>query len=116
MGGPPAALRTYYSLAMVSDAGRRVSPSDRKPLAVAEALRCKSWPIQLVAPEPTALVDICRIHDPRFVADVMELRRASGFGSISASVARSLPYTCGACYDSSIAALDDGISASLTSG
>jgi len=93
-----------------------MSPSDRKPLEVAAALALRDWPIEIVAPAPTALSDICRIHEPKFVVDVLELRRASGFGSISASVARSLPYTCGACHDSAVVALKDGISASLSSG
>jgi len=101
---------------MVSESGRRFSPSDRKPRDVAEALERMAWPIELIAPEPASLVDICRIHEPAYVSDVLELRRASGFGSISASVAHSLPYTCGACYDASLVALNDGISASLASG
>jgi acetoin utilization deacetylase AcuC-like enzyme len=109
-------LKVFYSPEMVSDAGGRLSPSDRKPLEVSRALSQTSWPIEIVAPAPTALRDICRIHDPVFVSDVLELRRASGFGSISASVARSLPYTCGACYGSAVAAFSGGISASLSSG
>jgi len=109
-------LKVFYSPDMVSESGRRISPSDRKPREVADALQCRHWPIELIAPEPTAVVDICRIHDASYVTDVLELRRASGFGSISASVARSLPYTCGACHDAAVIALKDGISASLASG
>ncbi len=111
---PP--LKVFYSPDMVSDAEQRRSPSDHKPRVVSQALLQKSWPIELIAPEPSALSDICRVHDPTFVLDVLEQRRPSGFGSLTASVARSLPYTCGACYDSCVAALNDGISASLTSG
>jgi acetoin utilization deacetylase AcuC-like enzyme len=70
----------------------------------------------MIAPEPTSLVDIGKVHDPGYVADVLALRRPSGFGSLSASVARSLPYTCGACYGASLVALNEGISASLSSG
>lgn len=109
-------LKVFYSSDMVSHAGRGISPSDRKPLEVSLALGKTSWPIELVAPEPTALDDICRVHEQSFVADVLELRRASGFGSISASVARSLPFTSGALYDASVSALKEGISASLSSG
>jgi acetoin utilization deacetylase AcuC-like enzyme len=50
------------------------------------------------------------------VDDVLQLRRQNGFGSFSQSVARSILYTCGACYDSARVALSEGISASLTSG
>ena len=116
MGASLDSLKVFYSPDMVSESGRRVSPSDRKPRDVAEALQRTSWPIELIAPEPTSLVDICRIHEPTYVEDVLELRRASGFGSISASVARSLPYTCGACYGAALVALKEGISASLSSG
>jgi len=116
MAGTLDSLKVFYSQDMVSVSGRHISPSDRKPRDVAEALQRKAWPIELIAPEPTSVADICRIHDARYVEDVLELRRASGFGSISASVARSLPYTCGACHDASLVALKDGISASLSSG
>jgi len=109
-------LRVFYSPDMVSDAGRGLSPSDHKPRAVCEALQRKAWPIEIIAPEPTRLDDICQIHELAFVVDVLAQRRPSGFGSTSASVARSLPYTCGACYDSCLVALQEGISASLTSG
>jgi acetoin utilization deacetylase AcuC-like enzyme len=116
MIGSLASLKVFYSPDMVSESGRKVSPSDRKPREVADALQRRPWPIELIAPEPTPVADICRIHEPDYVTDVLELRRASGFGSISASVARSLPYTCGACHDAAVIALKDGISASLSSG
>lgn len=116
MAGAPTTLKVFYSTNMVSHAGRGISPSDRKPLEVSSALGQTSWPVEIIAPEPSALDDICRVHEPGFVTDVLELRRASGFGSISASVARSLPFTCGALYDASVAALKEGISASLSSG
>jgi acetoin utilization deacetylase AcuC-like enzyme len=112
----PRSLKVFYSDRMVSDAGPSLSPSDGKPRHVSEALRLTSWPVELVAPEPAALDDICRVHDATFVLDVLELRRASGFGSVSVSVARSLPYTSGACCGASLAALHEGISASLSSG
>jgi acetoin utilization deacetylase AcuC-like enzyme len=116
MRASPNALTVFYSTDMVADSGRPRSPSDQKPLIVAQALKRTPWPIELVAPEPCTLADICSVHDPEFVVGVLEQRRPSGFGSTSPSVARSLPYTCGACYDSCVAALRDGISASLTSG
>jgi acetoin utilization deacetylase AcuC-like enzyme len=109
-------LKVFYSEDMVSDAGVRASPSDRKPRAVAEALLRTAWPLELVAPVPTPISDVCRVHDPSFVDDVLQLRRPNGFGSFAESVARSVLYTCGACHDSSLVALKEGISASLTSG
>lgn len=111
-----ATLKVFYSDDLVSDAQASRSPSDRKPKLVAEALAREHWPVQLVAPEPVAVDDIYRVHDRSFVDEVLSLKQPNGFGSHSASVARSLPYTCGACYESAVTALRDGISASLTSG
>lgn len=113
---PPRTLKVFYSEDMVSDSGVRTSPSDRKPKVVSEALLATGWPIELIAPEPSAVSDVCRVHDPDFVDDVLLLRRPNGFGSLSESVARSVLYTCGACYGSALVALREGISASLTSG
>jgi len=109
-------LKVFYSEDMVSSSGRDRSPSDRKPKAVAEALQKRHWPIEFVAPNPMAVSDVYKVHDPSFVDDVLNLRRANGFGSLSESVARSILYTCGACYGSALVALEDGVSASLTSG
>jgi len=114
--GQLRSLKVLFSDDMVSDSWVRASPSDRKPKAVSEALLRACWPIELVAPEPTSIEDVCKVHEQGFVADVLQLRRPNGFGSLSASVARSLLYTCGACYGSALVALTEGISASLTSG
>ncbi len=110
------ALQVFYSEHLVSDARVGRSPSDRKPSLVWDALARQAWPIQRVSPEPAALRDLYRVHDRGFVYDVLSLKQPNGFGSYSESVARSLLYTCGACHDSAVAALRDGISASLTSG
>jgi acetoin utilization deacetylase AcuC-like enzyme len=109
-------LKVLYSEDMVSDSGVYASPSDKKPRAVAAALACTTWPIELVAPEPTSVENLSKVHDLSFVEDVLQRKRRNGFGSLSASVARSLVYTSGACYGSARVALKDGISASLTSG
>jgi acetoin utilization deacetylase AcuC-like enzyme len=109
-------LKVLFSEDMVSSSGAFLSPSDRKPGELAKALLATSWPIELVAPRPAGIDAICRVHDPDFVEEVLQLRRSNGFGTISASVARSLPYTCGACFDAALVALQEGISASLTSG
>jgi acetoin utilization deacetylase AcuC-like enzyme len=109
-------LKVLYSTDMVSNSMVSASPSDRKPRLVSEALLQSRWPIELVAPEPATIPEVCRVHDPSFVSDVLHLRRPNGFGSFSESVARSVLYTCGACYGSARVAMVDGISASLTSG
>lgn len=112
----PLTLKVLYSEDMVSDSGSRASPSDKKPRAVAEALAGRGWPIEFIAPEPTTVADLSKVHDLTFIEDVLQMKRRNGFGSLSSSVARSLVYTCGACYGSARVALKDGVSASLTSG
>ncbi|MBX7098139.1 MAG: hypothetical protein K1X89_10530 [Myxococcaceae bacterium] len=113
---PPELLRVYYSSDVVAEFDTTGSPSGRKPREVSDALRRQLWPIEFIAPEPAEVLDLCRVHDPDFVADVLELRRRNGFGSVSQVVARSLPYTTGACIGAALTALTDGIAASLTSG
>jgi acetoin utilization deacetylase AcuC-like enzyme len=112
----PVSLKVLYSEDMVSDSGIRASPSDKKPRMVSEALLSTAWPVELIAPEPTTVADLGKVHDLTFVEDVLQMKRRNGFGSLSPSVAHSLLYTCGACYCSARVALKDGISASLTSG
>ena len=109
-------LKVLFSEDMVSNAYVHASPSDRKPRAMADALTRSGWPIELIAPEPTSIATLSKVHDLNFVEEVLQMKRRNGFGSISASVARSVVYTCGACYGSARVALKDGISASLTSG
>ena len=75
----PARLHAFYSTEMVSDSGRELSPSDHKPRDVAEALGRTAWPVELVPPQPSTIEDLFRVHDPGFVVDVLELRRASGW-------------------------------------
>lgn len=113
---PLSTLKVMYSSDMVSDSGRHASPSAQKPQVVAEALGRTAWPVEFISPEPCSIADFCRVHDASFVEDVLVLRRANGFGSFSTSVARSLPYTSGACYGAAVTAIKEGISASLTSG
>jgi acetoin utilization deacetylase AcuC-like enzyme len=113
---PPKTLKVLYSEDLVADAEVPLSPSDRKPRPIAEALLASGWPIEIVAPHPVSIADLCRAHDPDYVIDVLTHQRSNGFGNRSKSLARSLPYTCGALYDAAVAALGAGISASLTSG
>lgn len=112
---PSRTLKVLFSPDLVADANSR-SPSDRKPGVIAEALRASGWPIELVEPQPVSVTDLCRAHDEDYVLDVMNRRRSNGFGTTSHSVARSLPFTCGALFDSALVAISEGVSSSLTSG
>lgn len=110
------AIRVFYSEDLISEPLSAVSPSGGKPKSVFDALMGTGWAIEQVAPEPVDVVDLCRVHDPMFVEEVLGRLRSNGFGSREFSVARSLPYTSGACVGAALVALRDGISASLTSG
>lgn len=114
--GTPRAIKVVYSDALVCDVLLGVSPSGRKPGDVAAALAGSGWPVELVTPRPMSAQDLSRTHDPIFVEEVLSLRRPNGFGSFSESVARAVPHAVGACHDSALLALDEGIAASLTSG
>lgn len=109
-------LKTVYSIDMVADSGRASSPSAGKPRFVAEALQATGWPLEIVAPEPIPVETLHRVHDRQFVDDVIALKSPNGFGSMSSSVARSLRFTCGAFLTGALFALDEGLSASLSSG
>lgn len=113
---PPGTLKVVYSEEMVSDPGEPRSVSAKKPRSVARALAERPWPVDIVPPEPVPLDALYRVHDPSFVDGILGLRLLNGFGSRSQSVARSLPYTCGAVLTSARLALAEGVSASLTSG
>lgn len=113
---PRRTLKVLYSEDLVADARVPRVPSDSKPRPIAKALLESGWPIELVGPEPVSVADLCRVHDEDYVLDVLAHRRINGFGTFSKSVARSLPYTCGALYDAALVALREGVSASLTSG
>ncbi len=108
------AIRTVYSVDMVAESGR--TPSAGKPAQVAAALTSTGWPIELVEPIPMEVDALYRVHDTAFVDGVLDVRCRNGFGTVSASVARSLRFTCGAFHTGALLALSDGVSASLTSG
>lgn len=109
-------LKVVYSPDMIADAGRPTPASPAKPRDVALALARTGWPIEIVPPEPMPVETLYRVHQRRFVDEVLDVRRPNGFGSLSPSVARSLRFSCGAFLSAATIALTEGISASLTSG
>ena len=84
-----------YSDAMVAPA-QGSSPSAGKPRPVVDAWRELDAAMHVVAPVAVTIDDFARAHSRRFVEDVFAMRVANGFGTRSADVNRSLPYTSGA--------------------
>lgn len=72
------------------------SPSANKPGQVMEAWKTL-WPDLVIrSAKPVSEIDFGRAHKAEYVADVLALRCSNGFGSRSAEVNASLPFTSGA--------------------
>lgn len=72
------------------------SPSAAKPGIVMQAWQ-DLWPNLTIRPAiPATELDFCRAHDSTFVQDIFCLRTDNGFGTRSAQINASLPYTNGA--------------------
>lgn len=100
-------MHVVYSEHMVAPA-QGYSPSAGKPRAVMQAWT-ERWPTLTRVPvTPVTLEDLYRAHDPIYVDGVMARRRPNGFGTRSAEVAQSLPYTCGALLTAARLALQSG--------
>jgi acetoin utilization deacetylase AcuC-like enzyme len=99
-------MKLVYSDAMSAPA-QGYSPSAAKP-AVVVADWMARWPrLELRAPAAATRIDLCRAHAPRYVDNVLDLRAPNGFGTRSAEVAASLPYTTGALLTAARWALAD---------
>src|SRR5688572_20833617 len=103
-----AEMRVVYDDNMVAPA-QGGSPSPAKPAVVVAAWRSR-WPgrLEIRPPRPVEREDLLRAHDPRYVADVLNLARPNGFGTVSAEVNASLFYTSGALLTAARWALEEG--------
>lgn len=100
-------MHVVYSEAMVAPT-QGYSPSAGKPRAVMESWT-QRWPTLTRVPvQPVTLEDLYRAHDRHYVDGVMAQRLPNGFGTRSAAVAQSLPYTCGALLTAARLALSSG--------
>ena len=100
-------MRVVYGEAMVAPA-QGFSPSAAKPAAVMAAWR-KLWPeLQLRPPLAVTRDDFVRAHSAAYVDDILAMRRSNGFGTRSAEVNASLPFTTGALLTAARWALAEG--------
>lgn len=106
----------YFTPEMVATVGA-TSPSAAKPAQVVAAWRALDLPIELCAPAPVTVDQLCRAHDRAHVLEILDGRRANGFGTTSPEVAASLPYTSGAMLAAARRAIADrGVACAPVSG
>jgi acetoin utilization deacetylase AcuC-like enzyme len=110
-------LPVFYSPKQSVSDNTSFSPSAGKPEKIVQ-LFGKSNRINVVDNwAPVSKHEIAIAHDPKFVDDIMSLRKINGFGNTLASVANSLPYTVGSFLRAAEHALsNDTVAMSPTSG
>lgn len=109
-------MKVFYRPQMVADSGS-FSPSAAKPAQVLADWQAAGLKIEVLNPQIADAEIIAQAHNPAYVANVLTLDTANGFGNVSAPVARSLVHTVGAMISATLAALRDGKpAAALCSG
>jgi len=104
--GEVHAIPVFFSSRMVADS-ESASPSAAKPAKVVASWR-RQFPITVIEPERVSIEDLARVHDRKFVLDILGCKRNNGFGNRSRAVADSLPYTSGAMVSAAVHALSTG--------
>lgn len=103
-------IPVFFDPRMVADA-HSFSPSAGKPGRVVESWRRRGFPLEIRAPRPADVDQLCAAHHPAYVAGVLACRIDNGFGNRLPEVAASLPWTSGAMVDAAHAAIANGIGA-----
>lgn len=96
----------FYSPRMVADSGG-FSPSAAKPAAVVKAWTDSKMPIVIREPLIVTLPMLNAAHDPHFICEIMDGRKANGHGNKSHKLAATLPYTCGAMVEAAREAISN---------
>jgi acetoin utilization deacetylase AcuC-like enzyme len=87
-------VKVFYAPEMLADPDS-MSPSAAKPEHVVRSWQSLGIPIEIVAPTPVSIEELCLAHDPEFVRGVLDGKIANGFGNTREDVRRSLPFTTG---------------------
>ena len=103
-------MKVFFSDQMVADS-KSFSPSAGKPALAVQSWLAKGLPVDIVAPQPATVEQLCRAHREKYVRGVLSGRIANGFSNRSKVVAASLPYTTGAMIDAARYALQTGLNA-----
>ncbi len=109
-------IRVYYCPKMDAESCHEVSQSSSKPGNFVAALRSQHYPVSIQKPNPVCREDLYRAHSPQYVDDVLALQTENGFGNTSKQIAKTLLWTSGSLFSACIAALEDGLAHSPTSG
>ena len=88
-------MKTFFTEQMVCPSFS-FSPSAAKPRHVMASWREAGIPLDVEAPAPASVEELCLAHDPEFVRGVLAGERANGFGNKRSEVAAALPFTTGA--------------------
>jgi acetoin utilization deacetylase AcuC-like enzyme len=108
-------IAVHYNERVLADT-TGYSPSALKPMPVVRAWLAHGLPIELRPVQPVSPADLRLAHDAAYVQRILTCRADNGFGTRSARVATSLPYTTGAMCDAVITALDRGVACAPVSG
>ncbi len=108
-------MKVVYCERVVADA-QSFSPSALKPRAVVASWQQRFASIDVVAPTPVSVEQLCLAHDPAYVRGVLALKVDNGFGNRLPGVAASLAWTTGAMLGAARAALADGVAVAPVSG
>lgn len=84
------------------------SPSPEKPEKVVNSWRSKFHNIEVLAPVPATVEQLCLAHDREYVDGVLSCKLRNGFSNRDESVAKSLPFTSGAMLSAAKEALKNG--------
>jgi len=101
------ALPIFFSSRMVAPA-ESFSPSAEKPSQVVESWQRMGVPLDIREPAPATAAQFALAHAEEFVTDILACRQANGFGTHSAAVAQSLPWTTGAMIGAATLARAEG--------
>lgn len=110
------AVPVFYRPEQVAPA-QGSSPSAEKPVHTINSWRRLGLPIDIRSFKPVSREDLYKIHDPKHVDGVLDVRKVNGFGTRNRAVANALPYTSGSFVAAALHARETGLVAcSPTSG
>ena len=88
-------IPVFYSPKQSAARNDSFSPSAGKPALVVAAWQASGIPVEIIEPEPASIEELSRVHDRRFVEDVLAGRRDNGFYNRIPEVNAALPWTSG---------------------